>query len=59
MGIKEYVVLQLCGELVMDHSMASGTGLLDLSTLQWDDEALDVAGLTPTGCRPSSPRGRS
>jgi gluconokinase len=47
MGVKEYVVLQLCGELVMDHSMASGTGLMDLSTLQWDDEALDLAGLTP------------
>jgi gluconokinase len=46
-GVKEYVVLQLCGELVIDHSMASGTGLMDLSSLQWDDEALEAAGLAP------------
>ena len=44
-GIKEYVLLRLCGELVTDHSTASGTGLLDLSRLDWDAEALELAGV--------------
>ncbi|PLC11399.1 carbohydrate kinase [Kocuria flava] len=46
-GIKEWVLLRLCGELVTDHSVASATGLLELSTLDWDAEALDLAGLGP------------
>jgi gluconokinase len=47
MGIKEYVVLRLCGELVMDHSMASASGLMELAELDWDEEALALAGLLP------------
>lgn len=46
-GIKELVVHRLTGEWVMDHSIASGTGLMALDTLDWDPEALDVAGVTP------------
>lgn len=46
-GIKEYVLLRLCDALVTDHSVASGTGLLDLSRLAWDDEALQLAGIVP------------
>jgi len=46
-GIKEYVLLALCGQLVTDHSMASGTGLLELERLDWDAEALALAGVTP------------
>ena len=42
-GIKEYVLGDLCGSSVVDVSVASATGLLDLSTLSWDDEALSVA----------------
>jgi gluconokinase len=45
MGVKEYVVLQLSGELVMDHSMASGSGLMELDALAWDEEALSLSGL--------------
>jgi gluconokinase len=45
-GIKDWVVSRLCGRLVTDHSVASGTGLLDLSTLDWDAEALGLAGIT-------------
>jgi gluconokinase len=44
-GIKELVVHRLCGEWVTDHSVASATGLMNLLTLDWDDEALDVAGV--------------
>lgn len=45
-GIKDYVLLRLCGRLVTDHSMASSSGLLDIGRLQWDPEALDLAGIT-------------
>lgn len=44
-GIKDWVLLQLCGALVMDHSLASATGLMDIFRLAWDDEALRLAGI--------------
>ena len=44
-GIKEYVLLRLCDALVVDHSVASATGLLNLASLEWDAEALHLAGL--------------
>jgi gluconokinase len=44
-GIKELVLQRLTGEWVMDQSCGSGTGLMDLSTLDWDPEALEVAGV--------------
>ena len=46
-GIKEYVLLRMCGTLVVDHSVASATGLLDLARLDWDAEALRLAGVRP------------
>lgn len=46
-GIKEYVLMRLCDALVIDHSIASATGLLDIQALDWDEEALAAAGLTP------------
>jgi gluconokinase len=45
-GIKEYVFNRLFGRYVVDHSIASATGLLNLATLDWDDGALDVAGVS-------------
>ncbi len=44
-GIKEYVLLRLCGARVVEHSTASATGLLDNRALAWDDEALALAGV--------------
>jgi len=44
-GLKDFILLQLTGELVTEISNASGTGLLDLATGDWNDEALDVAGV--------------
>lgn len=44
-GIKEYIVNKLFGILIMDHSMASATGLFNLHTLSWDGEALLLAGI--------------
>lgn len=46
-GIKEYVLLRLTGALVMDRSIASCSGLLNLENLTWDSEALAVAGILP------------
>ncbi|PFG18673.1 gluconokinase [Serinibacter salmoneus] len=46
-GIKEYVLLRLTGALVMDRSIASCSGLLNLESLTWDSEALAVAGVLP------------
>jgi gluconokinase len=45
-GVKEYLLRAWCGELVTDHSVASATGLLSLETLDWDDEALGLAGIS-------------
>lgn len=44
-GIKEYVLGELCGSTVVDLSMASSTGLLDLTSLAWDETALRLAGV--------------
>ncbi len=46
-GIKELVVHALTGEWVMDHSVGSGTGLMDVKTLQWHPPALEQAGVAP------------
>lgn len=45
--MKEYVFYKLFSEYVIDHSMASATGLMNLEKLDWDAEALHVAGITP------------
>ncbi len=47
-GIKEYVLARLCGTSVVDRSIASATGLLNLATLDWDIGALALAGIDPS-----------
>lgn len=44
-GIKEYLLLRLCGVWLMDHSIASATGLMNLERLDWDAQALRLAGV--------------
>ncbi|OAB40183.1 gluconokinase [Paenibacillus antarcticus] len=44
-GIKEYIVNKLFGILIMDHSIASATGLFNLRTLSWDVEAMQLAAI--------------
>jgi gluconokinase len=46
-GAKEFVVGRATGRRVTDASCASGTGLRDLRSRTWDDEALDLAGVRP------------
>jgi gluconokinase len=46
-GVKEYLLHQLTGELVVDHGMASATGMFHLEYGVWDTEALAYAGICP------------
>lgn len=45
-GIKDYVLAKLFGQWVCDVSLASATGMLNLETLRWHDDALALAGIT-------------
>ncbi|GAB3939415.1 hypothetical protein GCM10027614_21590 [Micromonospora vulcania] len=51
-GLPEYVLGELLDDAPMSVSQASGTGLLDLSSMRWDGEALTLAGARPRTCRP-------
>ena len=42
-GIKEFVLKRLCGAYMVDHSIASATGLFNLEALDWDAGALALA----------------
>lgn len=44
-SIKEYVFYKLFNKYIIDYSIASATGLFQLETLSWDQEALKVAGV--------------
>ncbi|MEA2310921.1 MAG: gluconokinase [Solirubrobacteraceae bacterium] len=46
-GLKELLLARWAGDWVIDHSCASGTGMLDLRTLAWHPGALEVAGVRP------------
>lgn len=39
-GIKEYILHKLCNRFLVDTSIASSTGLLNLKTLDWDEDVL-------------------
>ncbi|MBW4084131.1 gluconokinase [Paenibacillus sp. S150] len=45
-SIKEYIFAKLFGEYVIDYSIASSTGMFNLEQLDWDAEALHIAGIT-------------
>ncbi|MBW4484415.1 MAG: gluconokinase [Tildeniella torsiva UHER 1998/13D] len=45
-SIKEFVFYRLLGRYVVDHSIATAMGLLNLETLDWDPEALAIAGVS-------------
>jgi len=42
-SIKELLVYRWTGEWLIDHGMASGTGLFDVRAREWSDRALEVA----------------
>ncbi len=45
MSMKEYLLLKWFGTRVIDYSMASASGLMNLTTLDWDTEALEMVGV--------------
>ncbi len=46
-SIKTYIIQQLTGEYVIDYSLASATGLLNIHTIKWETDALKWAGIRP------------
>ena len=44
-GIKEFIFHRLFNEYVVDHSLASAMGMMNLNNLDWDEEALRVSGI--------------
>ena len=42
---KEYVIQKWFGQRLIDYSMASATGLFNMNTFDWDEEALALAGV--------------
>jgi len=45
-GIKEYIFKKFFDQYVVDHSLASAMGMMNLKTLDWDEGALRIAGIT-------------
>lgn len=45
-GMKEYIFAKLFNRYVIDYSLASATGLFHLQQLNWDEEALQCAGIS-------------
>jgi len=44
-SIKEFIFYKLFGKYVIDYSIASATGIFNLTSLDWDQEALEVLGI--------------
>jgi gluconokinase len=44
-GIKEYIFKKFFDQYVVDYSLASAMGMMNLKNLDWDEEALTIAGV--------------
>ena len=53
-SLGEYLYQELHGDGRLSHSIASGTGLLDINRCEWDGEALRLAGITAKDLSPLS-----
>ena len=42
LGIHDLALFSLCGTFITDHSLASNTSLLNLTSRKWDQELLDI-----------------
>ncbi|MDR6123028.1 gluconokinase [Bacillus sp. SLBN-46] len=45
-GIKEYIFKKFFDKYVVDYSLASAMGMMNLKKLDWDEEALMITGIT-------------
>jgi gluconokinase len=48
LSVKSYIIRQLTGEYIIDYSMASATGLLNIHKIKWDADAMKFAGIQPS-----------
>ena len=48
LSIKGYIIQQLTGECLIDYSIASATGLLNIHKIKWEPDSLRYAGITAT-----------
>lgn len=48
LGVKEYIIYRLTGRLIEDTTMAAGRGMLNVNTLDWDQEILEIVGISKT-----------
>jgi len=46
LSIKSYIIQQLTGSCIIDHSIASATGLMNIHEVKWEPSALEFAGIT-------------
>ncbi|MGB3293401.1 MAG: gluconokinase [Phormidesmis sp.] len=46
-SIKEYMIYRWCQQYVVDYSIANASGLFNMHTLDWDEEALSLAEIAP------------
>ena len=46
-SIKEYILYRWYAQYVVDYSIANTSGLFNMHKLDWDEEALDLAKITP------------
>ena len=46
LSIKSYIIKQLTDDYLIDYSIASATGLLNIHKIKWDADALKFAGIT-------------
>lgn len=51
-SIKELLIQRWTGNWALDYNLATGTGMLNMHTLQWDEEALALAGVRPDQLSP-------
>jgi gluconokinase len=45
LSLKTYIIQQLTGEYIVDYSVASATGMLNIHTLKWEADALKHSGI--------------
>ncbi len=45
-SLKEYIYYKLFGIYIVDYAIAGATGMLNIHTLNWSEQALKVAGIT-------------
>ena len=46
LSLKSYILQQLTGECMIDYSIASATGLLNIHKIDWEPDSLKFAGIT-------------